>query len=213
MKPYYQDNVVTIYHGDAREILPNIPAVDCILWDPVWPNAHPELAGASDPWKLFREICCGLPIAKNLHIWLNVQSDPRFLECVPKLWDFLRVSYLSRAVPGHNGRCLVTGDLLYSFGSWPISRDGRRVIPGECRVTSKPALMQDHPCARSQEHCAWVIRWWTDDGQTILDPTVGSGTTLRAAKDMGRRAIGIEIDERYCEIAANRMGQEVLPLV
>lgn len=212
MRPYFERDGVTIYHGDCRELLPGLVA-DVLVTDPVWPNAHPDLIGRSDPFALFLEMLAVAPATERLVVWLGCQSDPRFLRAIDAdRWPFLRSCYLSRAVPGYNGRCLVTGDVLYVFGTWPESRDGRRVIPGECRVTSNPEKRQPHPCARNRRHADWVVEWWSDVGDTLLDPFAGTGTTLVAAKDAHRKAIGIEIEERYCEIAARRLDQGVLEL-
>ena len=70
----------------------------------------------------------------------------------------------------------------------------------------------DHPTPKPVQLPAHFIRLHSEAGDTILDPFMGAGTTLRAAKDLGRKAIGIEIEERYCEMAAKRMAQEVLDL-
>ena len=66
-----------------------------------------------------------------------------------------------------------------------------------------------HPAAKPEPLIRHLLEVSTLPGGTVLDPFTGSGTTLRAAKDLGRKSIGIELDERYCEIAATRLGQEV----
>jgi site-specific DNA-methyltransferase (adenine-specific) len=78
--------------------------------------------------------------------------------------------------------------------------------------TAKGNGRPDHPCPKPLPLMTELVGLFTDPGEIILDPFMGSGTTLRAAKDLGRRAIGIEINEKYCEIAAKRLEQEVLPL-
>ena len=67
-----------------------------------------------------------------------------------------------------------------------------------------------HPAPYPLEFAAEFILAFSSTGEIVLDPFMGSGTTVRAAKDLGRKAIGIEIEEKYCEIAARRLSQEVL---
>jgi DNA modification methylase len=113
-------------------------------------------------------------------------------------------------MPGYLGRWLGGDELAYSFGEPIERREGQIVIPGRApSVQPGERPRNGHPCSRAMKHMEFLVRWWSEPTDTVLDPFCGSGTTLAAAKNLGRRAIGIEIEERYCEIAAKRLSQEV----
>ena len=210
MKPYFQDDAVTIWHGDCREIVPRL-AFSAIVTDPVWPNAVVPLFGSDDPLAMFEamwEACSMLPA--RAAVQLGCDSDPRFLNAVPPALPFFRVAWLEIVRMGYKGRLGMTGDIGYLFGAPPPAKPGQHIIPGRMTDADSNGKQADHPCPRKLGHVKWLVKWWTADADTVLDPFMGSGTTLRAAKDLGRKAIGIEIEERYCEIAAKRMSQAVL---
>ncbi len=210
-KPYFQDEWAKIYLGDCREILPQLEPCDVIYVDPVWPNSTPILAGAERPYELFAEAAAYFPkLAKRVIVHLGCNSDPRFLSGIPSPLPFFRACWLEYARPHYLGRVLYGNDVAYLFGEPPPSRDGNRVIPGRMIDHSSDGKQADHPCPRKVAHVQWLLARFCDGD--VIDPMCGSGTALVAAKDLCRHSIGIEIEERYAEIAAKRLSQSVMPL-
>jgi DNA modification methylase len=96
-------------------------------------------------------------------------------------------------------------DVAYLYGEPPKSKVGQHVIPGRCTDTSANGKQAAHPCPRKLAHVEWLVRWWSEPQDIILDPFCGSGTTCVAAKKLGRKYIGIDISEEYCRIARERL--------
>lgn len=215
INPYYEESGITLYHGDALEILPGLDFMeaDTIITDPVWPNSIPELKGAENPNALFFKAAQNFPrLSKRLAVHLGCLSDPRILLGVPMSMPFFRTCWLRYARPNYMGRTLNGADVAYLFGEPPVSIKGNHIIAGECQRTDNRGKESNHPCPRPYTFVAFLVNKWSEETDTILDPFCGSGTTLVAAKNLGRKAIGIELEEKYCEIAVNRLRQGVLPL-
>ena len=220
MKPYYQHTGITIYHGDAREF--GELRAEAIITDPIWPNS--VFSDDIDPKKLLMETLAfgNFPGCTRVAIHLGCDSDPRFLLAVPNRWPFFRVCWLDYARPSYKGRLLYGSDVAYLFGEPPPPDEGRFLIPGKCMAQRTGYKIQReignlvdsqraHPCPRRIQHVQWLCKHWAREH--VLDPFMGSGTTALACKSLGLKFTGIEIEERYCEIAARRLSQEVLDLV
>jgi hypothetical protein len=203
--PYYDHGGITIYHGDARMIAASL-AVDSVITDPVWPNNKVEEFADVAPAETFAAAMRACRDTKRVAVHLGCNSDPAMLSAVGL--PFFRVVWLEYAAPHYLGRLLYTGDVAYLYGEPPPSRKGAHVIPGKCIATDRGDRVMGHPCPRDQQHVNWLVAYWGHG--VILDPFMGTGSTLLAAKEQGKRAIGIERDERYCEIAANRLFQGTL---
>ena len=202
---------------------PSVPIAESIITDPVWPNntkAFPEVA---DPEFLLAQGLSLAGYAKRCVIHLGCDSDPRFLRAVPEWWPFFRTCWLEYAYPSYKGRILYGSDVAYVFGEPPKSHPGQMVIPGRHISTKSDRGFQrkngrnkaftikagdrPHPSPRRLQHVRWLVKWFA--GESVIDPFCGSGTTLIACKDQGVPCVGIEIEEKYCELAAKRLSQEV----
>lgn len=210
MQPYYSDSAVTIYHGDCREILPSLGPVDLVLADPPYGmkwdgkvTRGPNGTGKRGPTQSWGTKILDDDKPFDPAPWLGFDKVI--------LWGF---HHFSSRLPegsvlvwikrydGGFGSFLSDADLAWMKGGCGVRCFRDLSLQGE-------SAYKLHPTQKPLPLIKWSIEQ-AGDATTILDPFMGSGTTLRAAKDLGRTAIGIEIEERYCEIAARRMSQEVL---
>lgn len=213
-RPYYDQDGIVMYNDDCRELLPELDPVDVIITDPPWPGSDICTPDGVDPVELFAAAASHFPrLARTgrVIVMLGQYTDPRVLGALPVEMEFLTVCWLMRIPPRYRGSLLVTAETAYVFGPGWIGRKGNRVLQAQNYVVSRghrtfPGV---HPCPRSLRHMAWLVTEYTRPGHVVLDPFAGIGTTLLAAKTQGQPAIGIEINERYCEIVATRLSQGV----
>ena len=194
--PYYDRDGITIYNADCREILPELPKVDLVLTDP--------------PYGIdFRGLDWDKQIPNWLPICRDISNNVVFTTAPLTLWNYPKPDWiLSWHRPASSSR-RPDG----KFNHWsPILVYGK--WEGDIDIISLHAIANAmphdfvHPCPKPVNLFYWIIS--NSEAQTILDPFMGSGTTLVAAKKLGRKAIGIEISEKYCEIAVKRLSQEVM---
>lgn len=224
MKPYYSENGITIYHGDCREILPTLDKVDLVLTDPPYGVNLGNHAGSSEKRPNFLSKQGYLSYEDSYENFLKIvipavnlainQSDRSIVFCAgTMMWDFPRPAavggiYLPAAC-GRNAWGFSSLVHVMFYGKAPDLHLGSKSIAIR---STEAAEKNGHPTTKPIKWLTWLVSLGSRQNETVLDPFMGSGTTLRAAKDLGRKAIGIEIEEKYCEIAVKRLAQEVLPL-
>ena len=218
MKPYYDDGRgITIYCGDCRDILPHLDPVDLVLTDPPYGIGHKRGISSSRVTgpTVVRSDFHGEAVTGD-----DVPFDPRPVLSLQRPTILFGANHYADKLPPSAAWLvwdkrvdLTPNDFADCEFAWTnlggVARIFRLRWYGLIR-DSELRVKRHHPTQKPEALMRWCVSF-APDAQTILDPFMGSGTTLRAAKDLGRRAIGIEIEERYCEIAAKRLAQEVLP--
>jgi site-specific DNA-methyltransferase (adenine-specific) len=221
VKPYYQDDLVTIYHGDALEVVPRLlresMAADVVVTDPpygiAWrrgvnnarqSKAHEGIQGDRDvsvrdgvlslmpgrPAIIFGSFYAPFPCeVRQVLVW----HKPADAGLVGSVTGFRR-----------------DAEPIFLTGPWPVRFAEQSSILHILAGQSGTVTATGHPHTKPLALMVRLLE--AAPPGTVLDPFAGSGSTLVAAKSLGRRAIGIEIEERYCEIAAQRCSQEVLGL-
>lgn len=211
MRPYYEHAGITIYHGDCREILSTVTGVAAIVTDPPYGiNWAPRVNHRAEK-----------------QLWVDDETfDPSQCLAVGRFHLFWGAQYFANRLPiseswltwvkrplhcdfSQDKRSYATTELAWcDFGC--KSAFVMHVWDGGMRAGNIQNRTFCHPSQKPLEVMSWCLSRLPEYEGSICDPYAGSGTTLVAAKERGLQAIGIELEERYCEIAAKRLRQEVL---
>lgn len=223
VEPYYQDDFATIYHGDAVDVLPSLGLrVDAIVTDPPYKLSQ-EYSAATDADNL-AAVCSIQLTAPHLltairpggvaAVFYDTRILPFALDAFRRGgWKYLRnLTLYRRAGNAHTLHgWMSTSDFVLLFAAPGASPAFHGPPRHDTYVKAQlESVSFDHPAQKPESFVSAIVGNITPPGGAVLDPYMGSGTTLRAAKNIGLTAVGIEIEERYCEVAAKRLGQEVL---
>jgi site-specific DNA-methyltransferase (adenine-specific) len=228
VRPYYDESGIVIYHGDCRDLLPELGAIDALLADPPFGFGAYPTDRELDPATFFGGVAPRT---------VALMSYPEILVgwCVkvgrvPNEWitwwpsnATLKAGGRHKDVPRET-ECIGVFGGVFADGVRQARADNRPRVNGEVADTVRagdvwrdpsPGLGFNHaerlhPNEKPLSLMVKLVALCSREGELVVDPTMGSGTTLRAAKDLGRRAIGIDLVEANCEIAAKRLRQEVL---
>lgn len=224
MKPYFEKDGITIYHADCRDVLRSLPAglQMVLITDPPY---GVDLGNGKD---MRRD---GHGLGKRAYLSFDDSYESFVSEIVPRLNEALdrccRAAVFTGphiheqrkpdtiggihcpAAQGRHQWGFKTLLPVLLYGKAPRLNEGGRPTSIVSSELPEPAS-KFHPCPKPLGWMRWLVKLTSTTDEIILDPFAGSGTTLIAARDCGCRAIGIEISEAYCAIAARRLAQGVL---
>ena len=214
--PFYGDDWVAILKGDCREILPTLEKVDLVLTDPPYglniaetgrvgggQLANVKQYMASD-WDKAR-------LDSKMLSLMRAKSDNQIIFGGNYIADLLPPSSCWLVWDKDNTGNFADCELLWTSFDKAVKKYRWR-WNGMLQEPLSPKEFRYHPTQKPQGLISAIIADWSNPDDTILDPFLGSGTTAYCAKKLNRKCIGIEIEEKYCEIAAKRCSQSVMRL-
>lgn len=222
LSPYYEQDGITIYHGDAREVVFEIPRWDVVITDPPYGIQLGSGQGTGHGHGLIREPYATYDdspdnfravVVPVLHATLLRATRAAVFMGFTQHREMppgavLGGVYTPAAVARHSWGFNCLAPILF-YGNAPNMQHGAKSAILRSTATAEK---NGHPCPKPLAWMRWLMGLATLPGDRVLDPFMGSGTTLVAAQYFHLPAVGIEIEERYCEIAARQLSQQMLPL-